>query len=459
MFIDCIEKLKGEMNIIVLTNDNNHERYSNIYEIKSIKMPNEEDVQNFIDKNIHIDQSEMEQIEKELGTNCFALNINYLLYRKFLSRYGAGENIQKRNKNTDVYVVLYYRIIKKLVEKYNADYAVYETMDCFSSYILDAMAKQKIITQAFEPAVDSIGKNFRLRLASGQYRRSPHITYLYDQKNYSEDSVVWANEIVELSKKERLTTKYDRAHMAKSKVIPRYSLNQIINRLKNLKNDSLYPSFVRLKNRFLVTKEFSNKLPENKYIAYFLQLTPEASMCSQTPELVNQEIFLEQIAIYARYGYSIVIKEHPIAYGNRPAQFYKELKMFPNVTILPPSYDVREIILNSSAVLVATATSPGYESFVDGVPIIALGNPLINISKNVRKINSPKEIWDHIDKLEFDHDDQIRFLAAFHSGSAEHPHISTDKEWVASKGIGEILASELKRIIPLYENEILNSYN
>ncbi len=194
--------------------------------------------------------------------------------------------------------------------------------------------------------------------------------------------------------------------------MPDFSMERIKNKLKGVLNggDRLLPALIRQKNRIQTAKYFSGTLPDTKLITYFMQLTPEASMCSQVPEYTDQDYLVEQIALHGKYGYTIAVKEHPIAFGNRDARFFRELSLLPNVVLLPPTYSTRELITRSEAVVVATGTSPGLESITSGTPVIALGNPYFDVCKNVYKVSSPKEVWDVIEDVAIDRKRRGNFL-------------------------------------------------
>ncbi|SDK53411.1 Capsule polysaccharide biosynthesis protein [Maridesulfovibrio ferrireducens] len=456
MFIDTINILKDKYHVVVITNQINHEIYSKIDNISIESSLSIEELKAAC-KNVTPSQLEsIKKIEKELEINCYEFNVNYLLYRKFVSRYGAAHVHAFPNEHIPQRLYLDYNFISEIINKYSIKYAFYETLDLIDSMIINAMAQQGMIKKAFEHSVESLGGELRLRIATGQYRRSPRIEHTLTSCELSKESLLWAEKTVAQYKHEKPKTKYDDYHTNLGKIINRVPVAKICNKIKRVFNgESFLPATIKLKNRILSAKYFSKNLPDTKIVSYFLQLTPEASMCSQVPEFADQEYLIEQIAIHGKYGYTVAVKEHPACYGNRGPRFYKELNLLPNVVLLPPSFPTRNLITRSEAVIVATGTSPGLESIATGVPVICLGKPYFNICGNTVKANSPREVWDALEKIKSKEAEQINFIAAMHQATYKHPQFETPEEFELGKGIGKIMAKALDDEIELYESGAL----
>ncbi|NDV22159.1 hypothetical protein [Desulfovibrio sp. JC022] len=458
-FIQAVRELVKDHNIIVVTSRHNQDTYDNIDGVTIEPWYNTDEIINICSQMDSPPASKIEKIEKELGTNCYQFNINYLLYDKFVRRYiskPSNTNNESYNELIPQRLLIEYEYLSKIIKRHNIDYAFFETIDLTDTMILDGMARNKTIKQAFAHEVNPIGGELRLRIVTGQHRRSPKIDHVYHSNKLNEESIRWAEQAIAKYEKEKPNTKYDNYHNELATILPKYTFSQIIDKTKRmLKGDSLAPAFIRLKNRLLSAKYFTNELPKGKIISYFLQLTPEASMCSQVPEFANQEHLIEQIAIHGKYGYTVAVKEHPICYGNREPKFYKELSQLPNVVMLPPSFPTREIITRSTAVVVATATSPGLESLGTGVPVVCLGDPFFNLCKNTVKIETPSQLWDVLDDLSVDHDELVKFVAAMYQATYDHPQYETFKDFEEREGSGIITAQAIKDEIALYESGAL----
>ncbi|WP_291329266.1 hypothetical protein [Desulfovibrio sp. UCD-KL4C] len=449
VLIDTIKLLKKDYNIVVIADKTNISRYQKIESITVIPALEREDTYN---KSVEKIQQDIKNIEKKLGLNCYEFNINYLLYRKFVSRYGVTQTHKEMNEHIPQQVYFYYNFFLKIIKEYNVDYVFCETLDLIDSIVLKKMAERALIKKMFERGILSIGGELRLSIASGQRRRIARIELILKNNNISEESKLWASTIISKYKVKRQISKYDEYYVKISGLLPNYSLKKILNKFKRMtQGDSPIPALIKLKNRLMSAKYFSRNLPKDKIISYFLQLTPEATMCSQAPEYANQEHMLEQIAIHGKFGYTLAIKEHPICYGNRPPSFYKELALLPNVVLLPPSYPTRDLILKSEAVVVATGTTAGLEAIATGKPLICLGHPYFDICENNININKPQEVWDVLDKLTFNKTAQLNFIAALHQATYEHPQFGSPEEFEQGEGIGEVMAKALDDEIELYE--------
>ncbi len=456
MFIDTIENLKNKFKIVVLAPNESVECYKKISGIIVEKNLSYDELQEACKKVTPEQLAEIPLIEDKLGINCYEFNINYLLYRKYVSRFGAGHIHAFFNDYIPQRLVLDYAMISKLVKKYNVDYAFYETLDLIDTMIINRMARKGIIKQAFEHMAESLGGEMRLRLSTGQRRDCHKLEYIYNHTKISEESVKWAKKAAAIYDQEKPATPYDSYQAKMGSIIPEITPAKLLDKFKRVRSgDSFVPTLMKISNRIRSTKYFTESLPEGKILSYFLQLTPEASTCSQVPEYADQEYLIEQIAMHGKYGYTIVVKEHPACFGNRLPRFYKELSLLPNVVLLPKSFPTRDLILRSEAVIVATATSPGLESLATGVPVICFGKPFFNICKNTYRCETPEQLWDLLAEISYSEDERIKFLAAMHQATYAHPHFDTPEAHELGTGVGEIMARALEDEIALYESGIL----
>ncbi|WP_320173897.1 hypothetical protein [Maridesulfovibrio sp.] len=456
MFIETIEGLKDKYNIVVLAPDESREKYKSVSGITVEEYLSQQELEEACANVTDAQLESVYKIEKELGVNCYEFNINYMLYRKFVSRYGAPNLHHFLNNSVPQRLVLFYDRLTEIIDKYGVSYVFYETIDMVDSMILNAMASKGRIKAAFEHSVESLGGELRLRLATGQHRRSKKIDYVFNSCEISEGSESWARQATALYDKQKPDTKYDAYHAKMGSIIPKFSFQQLLDKGKRVLNgETFLPALLKTYNRICSNKYFSRSLPEEKILSYFLQLTPEASMCSQVPEFADQEYLIEQIAIHGKYGYTIAVKEHPACFGNRLPRFYQELSLLPNVVLLPPSFPTRDLILKSEAIIVASGTTPGLESIATGVPVICLGNPYFNISKNTVSCEKPEEVWKALETIEYREEERHKFIAAMHQATYEHPQFDTPEDFELGLGIGKVMSKALDDEITLYESGVL----
>ncbi|GKT29369.1 hypothetical protein ADUPG1_001164, partial [Aduncisulcus paluster] len=100
-------------------------------------------------------------------------NMDLSRISEFASHYGVEHMHKHGNERVPHVFISAYDCLMELVEKYDIQYAFFETIDTIDSVILAAMAKVGIIKQTFERGFLSIGGEFRMRLCSEQTKISP----------------------------------------------------------------------------------------------------------------------------------------------------------------------------------------------------------------------------------------------------------------------------------------------
>ncbi|OEU71453.1 MAG: hypothetical protein BA863_18545 [Desulfovibrio sp. S3730MH75] len=455
-YINIIRELKDDANVVVLLHeDSSHE----FYEIDGIQVEKDttvEERKEFIRSMDSSSAHKITQLENELGINCYASNINYAIYEIFVSRYSNSTGHRFRNENIEPLFLLRSTFLKKIVAKYNVDYCFFEVVDLIACFVLEAMSRKGLIKQVFVQSLISVGSELRLRLTSGVNARSQLLEHVYESAAISENSYKWAAESIDAAKQKDTASSYDQLKRSQCRVVPRYSFNQVVQKAQGLlSGESLLPAIIKIKNRVLAKRYFSQDIGNKKNISVFLQVVPEAGLMSELPEFAHQEILIEQLSVYGKAGYNILVKEHPSGFGNNLPRFYKELSLLSNVVLLPPSYPTREVLLRSEAVVVATGTTVGLEALMLGVPIITIGKPYYDVCKNVINVDKPKDLWDVLPDVKFDEEDQLRFFAALYEASYSYPPYVSDAHFEEGKDSAPIVAAALKKEITLYEKGIL----
>ena len=152
----------------------------------------------------------------------------------------------------------------------------------------------------------------------------------------------------------------------------------------------------------------------NKYILITLHVQPEASIDVVGTKYDNQIEFVKNIAKTTPNDYTILVKEHSHAIGNRSTCFYKNLNNLPNVILLHPNESSRDAIKNAKLVISNTGTS-SLEASILNIPAITATkmfyyklmlkecfNPIEEnigeLLKKTKKINK-KEIVEHIKSI------------------------------------------------------------
>jgi hypothetical protein len=87
--------------------------------------------------------------------------------------------------------------------------------------------------------------------------------------------------------------------------------------------------------------------------------------------------FVTQLARHIPADMMLYVKEHTSMPGHRPTNFYTELNALYNVRIIVPSVDTFALARKARAVVAVTGTA-GWESYLLGKPVIALGDVFYN---------------------------------------------------------------------------------
>ena len=138
---------------------------------------------------------------------------------------------------------------------------------------------------------------------------------------------------------------------------------------------SFYNAYIDLGSycRSIIQKKYIDKIDITniKYIYYPLHVNPEASTMVEAPYMTDQLSILESISKSIPSNYLLVVKEHLPQLGKRKNKFYKKLKTFPNIKLIDPYTNPKDILLNSSLVITINGTV-AMESIILNKPTVVL---------------------------------------------------------------------------------------
>jgi len=371
-------------------------------------------------------------IEDKLGINCFEAHQNYLLYGKYVRRYGGEYNYVASNSYRLAIkeFVEAFEKIEAFVKENNINYVFVETIDWVETYILNAMANKGYF-EMFSFFWQSIDGKHRVRLATTKDRYNPKLNILYKYKLFSKKSLEEAKRIILDFREKKIDSYYKKIH--KRSVFDKYNLFELTGKINKV-NLNFYI------NRTKAKKFFKKELPKERFLIYFLQHTPEASVVSAATLWNEQQNLLELLSVSAKGGYKIVVKEHPRTFGRRPWQFYEELNYFKNIHFIDVGYDSQDILKKSEGVITLTS-STGFDGLLLGKKVFTLAKPYISISKNVKVLNSPFDVWKNLE-YEIDDEDNLRFVASLLESSYDFPK-GDMKSIFPKSGGGEVIAKML----------------
>lgn len=189
--------------------------------------------------------------------------------------------------------------------------------------------------------------------------------------------------VVELNKKPEYFYRNNKKNNIKLSYV-RILSDLIINSIKNEQNRFLvnrtpvivWNKICKLFNRKLVSISEGfvdfKELPE-KYIFVTLHVQPESSIDVLCHKLNNQVENIRALSRTTPQDYRIVVKEHSNALGDRPLNFYKELRKIPGVILVDPTADSHMLMKKSTLVISGSGTS-SYESALLGTPSVTYSN-------------------------------------------------------------------------------------
>lgn len=127
--------------------------------------------------------------------------------------------------------------------------------------------------------------------------------------------------------------------------------------------------------KLLARKFYDEFDPDVKYLYYPLTGQPEYATQVMSNMWVNQLAIVEALAKSVPVDWQIYVKEHPATIGwrVRPFSFYKEIREYPNVRLIPIYIKNQEAVENSQMVVTIGSTA-GWEA------VLFYNKPVINFS-------------------------------------------------------------------------------
>ena len=179
----------------------------------------------------------------------------------------------------------------------------------------------------------------------------------------------------------------------------------IIKGKKNFVNVNLFTKFIYKRIKYItllnLQQIFYGKLgseikKNQKYIFFPLHFTPEYSTAIQATVFQNQYFLIYLLSISIPSDHILILKEHPAMLSRRVRQksFFNAIDKLPNVQFVPTDKANKELILNSSIVVVITGTS-GWEAILAGKPVINFAEhiyDILGLSTTVNDINKLSQI-------------------------------------------------------------------
>lgn len=172
-----------------------------------------------------------------------------------------------------------------------------------------------------------------------------------------------------------------------------YHSFQIGNPIKHYAN--LFKRNVARKIKSIWLRNYYDISADEQYLLYPLHFHPESSTSILAGAYLNEYEVIRNMAFNMPEGVFIYIKDHKSAYGFPSLDFYNNLKKLPNVRVIHPNENTKELIRKSLGVVTLTSTV-GYEALLMGKRVFLFGTVFYEFHKNVVKIEDPLKFFDLI---------------------------------------------------------------
>lgn len=161
---------------------------------------------------------------------------------------------------------------------------------------------------------------------------------------------------------------------------------------------------------------FAWRLDGGPKMYYSLHAQPEFTVDVRAPFYRNQLALIENIAKSLPIGYRLIVKDHPSMKGERPLEFYRQLKSLPNVQLVSPSMDSHELIAQCDLVFTING-SVAWEAILYEKPVIVFGALCYGFFEKIVRcenpVNLPTLVQDTLRQFRPDRGMLLRFITAY----------------------------------------------
>lgn len=236
----------------------------------------------------------------------------------------------------------------------------------------------------------------------------------YRENSYSHEEMRTASEFLDKFEKNMIQPSFVKSQRVEPKIkfkdifIPiKYLKKRLDGNLNDMYSYMYYEEYKKVWNpivyyfRYKKCKKYYNNADYSKKYVYFpLHFQPEASTLVCAEKYEKQLYFIDSLAKSLPADTVLFVKEHFALLGNRDEQFYRELKKYPNVILIDPFENSKEIIEKSYAVATLTGTA-GFEAmllrkpvFVGGEVFYRNGPGIINVEDIYQNYINKIDNWE-----------------------------------------------------------------
>lgn len=271
------------------------------------------------------------------------------------------------------------------------------TLQCYIAYLVGRKMNVQYLTQmCARGSLDSTYHYFTME----PYQYNVELESDYADQNYTKEEMARAEDYLSEFENKDITPPAMKLEKTKPKIDKNFifaPVNYLIGRFDleyndpfsymyfKSYNDRLNP--IRFYFRYQKLKKYATRPDyQKKYVFYPLHYQPEASTCVCAEKYEKQLFFIDSWAKSLPADTVLYVKEHYALLGHKQLSFYKELQKYPNVYLIDPWVNARELIINSIAVTTLTGTA-GFEAMLLRKPVFLGGNSVYENAPGVIKVN------------------------------------------------------------------------
>lgn len=184
----------------------------------------------------------------------------------------------------------------------------------------------------------------------------------------------------------------------------------------------------RKRKRFLDDNSLTS-IKDTKFLYYPLSSEPEARILTTSPFYTNQLALIENIAKSIPIDFVLYVKEHPVQKLKfwRPISYYKKLLAIPNVRLVHPNVNNRDLISQSQGVI-AISGGTAFEAIFYKKPVFLFADEYYDVLSMVTKIKTlttlSLDIRNGLSSFKFNNKEFNAFMQAFNEKSLQVPYHS-----------------------------------
>lgn len=374
-------------------------------------------VEDYIRENYPIKKNyDPKQIIEKLNISFGRLNYSLSMYKKFY--YQTNLSPDKQYDLDLKRMFLFYNFYDEIFEKFKPNIVIHEHTGGLGSSILWEKCKEFNCKYFFIKGMyfdDRFALVDQENFTSPFFEKSKHL--LFDEHQYSKFKIEIANlknkfapyeskkKIKKIKKIFLLNIFRPLKNLIKS--ILKYNrnskeINYLLTRHPPIMDGVFYKSLSYIKNLIIRKIYIDNEVNlDDDFVIFFLQVEPELSSYSMVKKDIDTESLIKNISLSLPVGVKLYVKEHPAQMKqsrSKDLSFFKNIKSFSNVRILPINFDSISLIKKSKFVVSGSGTCL-FECILHNKKCIHYGSHFYTEHQNLIKIDNYENLSNILDKL------------------------------------------------------------